>query len=234
MTVSSHVSVVSSVVGSPHGISMMSVVGTMVSVVGTMVSMVSIMAVVITVTVRVTVRVMNVSRTTDRRDRGNIFTRVEAITRVLRVVLNGDDWVGYSNLFGGWDLNINVVGLVHGLVGGVWHKFGDMPSVSMEAVIVVTMVAIVAIVAIVAMVSRVSEISSAVADSSSWGFPGLGSSKEKGSSEEFHSVFMFSSVFMFTSSQLALLINPLRAYPNGFFSKCGLELTAINGVKIIS
>lgn len=171
------VSVVLSVVACFSHVISMSIVVAAVPVVVTEVTMMTVMTVVITVTMSGIM--MDVSGTTDRRDRRNVFTRVDAITRVFRVVHDFDDFLGDSNFFGGWDLNIDVVSLFNSLIGGVWHKLGDVSSVGVESMTVM------AVVSVVSMVSGVGNLGLV----NNWSFPGLNSSDEKGSGEEFHLVF---------------------------------------------
>ena len=173
------VSVVFSVMECLFHISM-SVVMTVMTVM-TVVTVVAVMTVVIAVAVTMGGFVVDMCFVTNGRDGRNVFTRVNAISRVLRVVLNFDNFLGNSNLFGGWDLNIDVVSLFNSLIGGLWHKLGDMTSVGVESMTVM------AVVSVVAMVSGVGNFDLV----SNWSFPGLNSSNEKGSGEEFHLVFVF-------------------------------------------
>ena len=160
----------------------MSVVMTVMTVM-TVVTVVAVMTVVIAVAVTMGGFVVNMCFVANGRDGRNVFTRVNAISRVLRILLNFDNFFGNSNLFGGWDLNIDVVSLFNSLIGGFWHKLGDMPSVGVESMTVM------AVVSVVAMVSGVGNFDLV----SNWSFMmiGLNSSNEKGSGEEFHLVFVF-------------------------------------------
>ena len=146
------------------------------SVVMTVVTVMTVMTVVIAVTMSGIV--VDMCFVTNGRDGRNVFTRVNAISRVIRVVLNFDNFLGNSNLFGGWDLNIDVVSLFNSLISGFWHKLGDMRSVGVESMTVMS---------VVAMVSGIGNFDLV----SNWSFPGLNSCDEKGSGEEFHFVFVF-------------------------------------------
>ena len=132
----------------------------------TMMTVVTVMTVVIAVTMGGIV--VDMGGTTDGRDGRNVFTRVKTITRVIRVVLDFDNFLGNSNLFGGWDLNIDVVSLFNSLIGGVWHKLGGMSSVGVESMTVM------AVVSVVSMVSGVGNFGLV----NNWSFPGLSSSDE--------------------------------------------------------
>ena len=65
----------------------------------TMMTVVTVMTVVIAVTMGGIV--VDVGGTTNGRDGRNVFARVIAITRVIRVVLDFDNLLGNRNLFGG-------------------------------------------------------------------------------------------------------------------------------------